>query len=167
MTVKLMFEGPGTKLVGPNLAMPTQQGNGKPKYSTGIVTNKTNVSLANAILEATKKVAEEASRTNWGGRKPANASACLRDGDLDRKDNTFFHGKFFVNASTTKEPVLLTANGNNADPRCFETGTPVKAEICFYPYNYMGRIGVAVGLERLWLDDAPEQSSVPLDEDDF
>ena len=167
MAIKVTIEGPGTTVVGPTLDEYTKDTRNADKYSTAITFAKDNKALLEASRKAIEAVAEEATKTTWGGKQPRDIYACLRDGDHDRPDNTLFADKFFCNAKTSKTPVLLTSDGQPADASAFVTGTPVRAEISFYGYNYMGRIGVAVGLERLWLDDAPEQSSVPLDEDDF
>lgn len=167
MTTKVIIEGPGTTVVGPTLDEYTKDTRNADKYGTAITFSKSNTTALTASRKAIEAVAEEATKTTWAGKQPRDIYACLRDGDHDRPDNTLFADKFFCNAKTSRPPVLLTADGQPADASAFVTGTPVKAEVSYYAYNYMGRIGVAVGLEGLWLADEPEHSRVPLDEDDF
>lgn len=147
--------GSDSILIHPLLDAPTARDGGKPRYSACVQIPKANKAVLEAAQAALEETIDSAIATKWGGKRPVSFRSPLRDGDTERTAD-YFADTIFVNASTTRTPLLYHLDGTVAAPHDFTSGTVVKAELSFYPYTYMGRCGIACGLERLWLIDKPK-----------
>ena len=101
-----------------------------------------------AKLEAAIEAAVEKGVQKWGG-KPKKIKLPLRDGD-DEKEGEEWEGMLFLNAKSNRKPQIVDEDRNPiTDQEDFYSGCWGRASLNFYPYDYNGTKGVAVGLNNL------------------
>lgn len=141
-----------------------------PKYNICILIpkdDKVTLDKINKAIEAAKEVGK-AKIADKNGRIPANLKIPLRDGDIDRPDDSAFENMYFVNASTLRKPSIVD---RNLDPimskEDFYAGCYGRASINFYAFNVQSK-GIACGLNNLQkLEDGEMLAGGPSAEDDF
>ena len=124
-----------------------QEGDAK-KFSTSAIipkSDKASIAKINAAIEVAKTVGKD---TKFGG-KTTNLKLPLRDGDDERGDDEAYQKAMFFNCNSTQRPGIVDANRNpiiNKDD--VYSGCYGYLNVTFYPYNFQGSKGVAVGLNH-------------------
>lgn len=168
MAYPIFTTGNDAKVVGPCLSEPTAKYGGKAKCSLAVTIPKSDKKTCADAKKAIDRAISDAIAKKWDGKRPAKIATPLRDGDVDREGSSLFSDRWFVNASTSKKPILLHLDGSTASADEFATGATIRAKLSMYPYSYMGRYGIACGLEALWLvKPADTLDDNTVDDDEF
>ena len=123
-----------------------------PKFSTAILIDKSDETTIKAINKAIKAVIEANKESKFGG-KTKGLKTPLRDGDSEEEDKEGeeYRGVMFLNASSTKRPVLLDENSlpimDNRET--LYSGCYARVSLNFYAFNSKKAKGVAVGLNAI------------------
>lgn len=133
-----------------------QEGDAK-KYSTSVIipkADKATLAKINAAIELAKTTGKD---TKFGG-KMSGLKMPLRDGDVDRADDENYANTMFFNCNSTQRPGIVDLNRNpitNKDE--VYSGCYGFINVTFYPYNFQGSKGVAVGLNHFMKTKDGEQ----------
>lgn len=121
---------------------------GEVKYQASLIWPKSDKALT-AKMAAAQKAALEEGKTKWGG-KVGEPKLPIRDGDVARADDEAYAGCWFVNASSNTRPGVLDIDKNEMlDKSLLYSGCFIKVSVNFYPFNYEGKKGIAVGLNNI------------------
>lgn len=129
---------------------------GTPKYSVSLIipkSDKVTVQKIKAAIEAAYKEGETKLK-GTGKTTPSLASlkTPLRDGDIDRPDDSAYEGSYFINANSGTAPGIVDADCNPVLERsAVYSGVYGRASINFYAFNSNGNRGIACGLQNLQL----------------
>lgn len=83
------------------------------KYSVSIIISKKNKTLIEKIKKAVAAAAELGKTKKFGGKIPTvNFKNPLRDGDIDRSEDTAFEDSYFITASSKTKPGLVDKDLN-------------------------------------------------------
>jgi hypothetical protein len=142
----------------------------KEKYSVSIIIPKDDKKTLARINDAIEAALEQGKMSKFDGKIPRKYHNPLRDGDEDREDDEAYEDSYFITAKSDRQPGLVDADLQaimSSDE--FYSGCYGRASITFYPYNYNGTKGIAVGLNNLQkLKDGKHLGgSVTSAEDDF
>lgn len=145
---------------------------GTPKYSSQLKIPKSDKETVAAIQAAIRAAYEEgAAKLKGSGKTVPQLSSLktpLRDGDVERPDDPDYAGYWFLNANSTKAPLVVDArrqdiiNQDEVYSGCFG-----RASVTFFAFNNQGNRGIACGLNGLQkLKDGPRLGGGP-SRDDF
>lgn len=126
---------------------------GKEKYSICLLIPKTETELVTTFSKAIAAAVEEGKVKCFQGKVPANMKMPLRDGDVERDDDTY-QGHYFINASSINAPLVLDAMKNvisieNGNTNLFYSGCYINVSVNFYPFSVNGNRGIACGLNGI------------------
>lgn len=121
------------------------------KYSMCVLIPKDDKKTLSKIKKALAEATEEGITSKWGGKKPGNLHLPLRDGDEERaEENEEYEGMYFFNANSSKKPGIVDKDLNEVlDPDEVYSGCWGRVSVNFYPYEYKGNKGIAVGLNNV------------------
>lgn len=145
---------------------------GEAKYNISILIDKKDTATL-ARIEAAINAAIEAGKSKLvdktGKLNKATLKLPLRDGDVDRADDSSYAGKMFINASSTRKPGIIDADKQEIlSPDDFYSGCYGRASINFYAFNASGNKGIAAGLQNLQkLEDGERLDGSSSAEEDF
>lgn len=143
-----------------------------PKYSICILISKDDTATVEKIKKAIAAAKEEgkAKLANKNGQLPPDAvlKLPLRDGDLERADDSAFSNCYFINANSNRKPSIVDRDLNPIMSRDeFYSGCYGRASINFYAFNISSK-GIAAGLNNLQkLEDGEMLAGGSTAEDDF
>lgn len=126
------------------------------KYSVSLIvpkSDKATLQKIKAAIEAAYKEGETKLKGN-GKSIPSLESlkTPLRDGDIDRPDDSAYENTYFINANSTTAPGIVDADCNPVLNRSeVYSGVYGRASITFYAFNSNGNRGIACGLQNLQL----------------
>ena len=149
-----VITGPNTRWSYANVWEPKSINGGTPKYSVSLIIPKSDA-LTVAKLEAAINAAYhegEAKLKGNGKSVPAltTIKTPLRDGDIERPDDSAYANAYFVNANATSAPGVVDADRNPILTRSeVFSGVYGRASISFYAFNSSGNRGIACGLNNL------------------
>lgn len=124
---------------------------GDGKYSVCVMVDKKDAKTLGKIKTAIAAAVDEGITSKWGGKKPGNLKMPLRDGDAERaEEQPEFTGKYFFNANSRLKPGIVDRDKNEIlDTTEVYSGIYGRVSVNFYPYNWNGSKGVAVGLNHV------------------
>lgn len=141
-----------------------------PKYSVCILIPKDDTKTVDAINKAIEaaKIAGKAKIADKNGKIPSTIKTPLRDGDEERSDDPAFEGMFFINANSTRKPVIVDRGLNPImEKEEFYSGCYGRASLNFYAFNVQSK-GIAAGLQNLQkLEDGEMLAGGSTAEEDF
>ena len=140
----------------------------EPKYSVSAIIPKSDAKTVSRI-KAAIEVAKQESIAKWGGKIPPNLKLPLRDGDVDRPDDSAYENSYFINATSQEQPGIVDRKKVKiSDPLAIYSGCYIRASINIYPFNANGNRGIAAGLSNIqfWEDGEPLNGRVRA-EDEF
>ena len=149
-----VITGPNTRWSYVNAWEPKSINGGTPKYSVSLIIPKSDtktVSKLNAAIEAAYHEGESKLRGN-GKTVPALSTIKnpLRDGDVERPDDSAYANAYFINANSATAPGIVDADRNPVLTRSeVYSGVYGRASINFYAFNSNGNRGIACGLNNL------------------
>ena len=146
---------------------------GIPKFSVSLIIPKSDaktIAKINAAIEAAYTEGESKLKGN-GRSVPALAAikTPLRDGDVERPDDSAYANSYFINANSTTAPGIVDANCSPIlDHSEMYSGVFGRASISFYAFNSNGNKGIACGLNNLQkISDGEPLGGRARAEDDF
>ena len=156
-----------------NVFEPTAMSEGDtPKYNICVLIPKSDTKTLDkvkAAIEAAKQ-AGKAKLANKNGQLPADATLKLplRDGDVERPDDSAYEGMMFINANSTRKPTIVDKDLNPImSQEEFYSGCYGRASINFYAFNVQSK-GIAAGLQNLQkLEDGEMLAGGSTAEEDF
>ena len=100
---------------------------------------------------------------------PACLTLPLRDGDMDKREDTVYRHAYYLNARSDIPPGIVDKNLNRITEKSgFYSGCYGRASIHFYAFSYDGKMGIACGLNNLQkLADGPALGNWSTPEEDF
>lgn len=146
---------------------------GTPKYSVSLIIPKADTVTVEKIKAAIQAAYDEGqSKLKGNGKSVPALSAIktpLRDGDLERPDDTAYANSYFVNANSATAPGIVDTNCQPIIDRSeVYSGVYGRASINFYAFNSNGNRGIAAGLNNLQkIRDGESLGGKSRAEDDF
>lgn len=139
-------------LTTPRAANPTSE----PKYSVTVLIPKSDAATKYAIDAAIQTAIQEGINNPraWNGRRPANPSIPLYDGDGTRRNGEPFgkecRGHWVFSASSKDRPKVYDANLQEIlDPTQIYSGMYGRVNVRFYAFSKAGNIGIAGALNMV------------------
>ncbi|GCD11640.1 DUF2815 family protein [Clostridium tagluense] len=151
-----------------NVWEPKSINGSEPKYSVCIIIPKTDVETLKKV-NAAIALAKKEGLSKFGAGIPYNFKTPLRDGDVDRFDDSVYAGSYFINANSNIKPGIVNKSLRPiVEQSEFYSGCYGRASIVFYAYNAEGNSGIACGLQNLQkLEEGEMLSSHSSAEEDF
>ena len=119
------------------------------KYSVSLLIPKTDKVSKAAIDAAIEHLVADAKSKNKN-KLPSGFKLPLRDGDVDRDDDSNYEGHWFINASSKTKPGIVDRNKVEiTDPSKFYSGCYGFASVNFYLFDVDTNKGIACGLNNL------------------
>jgi hypothetical protein len=151
-----VITGKDTRWSYANVWEPVSINGGTPKYSVSLIIPKSDKDTLQKIklaIEAAYKEGEMKLRGSGKSVPPLSAlKTPLRDGDVDRPDDSAYEGAYFINANSTTAPGIVDASCSPVLNRSeVYSGVYGRASITFYAFNSNGNRGIACGLQNLQL----------------
>lgn len=171
-----VITGPKTRWSYANVWDPKSINGGTPKYSVSLIIPKSDVATVKKIEAAIQAAYEEGESKLKGNSKSVPSlkvlKTPLRDGDLERPDDTAYADSYFINANSASAPGIVDADRQPILERSeVYSGVYGRASINFYAFNSNGNKGIACGLNNLQkiADGEPlgGKSRAEDDDDDF
>lgn len=168
-----VITGPNTILSYLNVNEPKAAPGGKPKYSASLIISKDDTATIDAINKAIEAAYTEGEAKLKGNGKSVPPLAVLktplRDGDLERPDDSAYKNAFFVNANNPRKPGVVDAHLNPiTDSAELYSGIIGRVSITFYAFSVNGNRGIACSLNNIQkLKDGTPLGSQTSAEDDF
>ncbi|WP_273234239.1 DUF2815 family protein [Ileibacterium valens] len=168
-----VITGPKTRWSYCNVWTPKSINGSNPKYSVSLIIPKSDTKTVKKIKAAIQEAYEEGLSKLKGNSKTAPALSILktplRDGDLERPDDTNYKNAYFVNANATMAPGIVDADRQEIiDHGEVYSGVYGRASITFYAFNSNGNKGIACGLNNLQkISDGEPLGGKSRAEDDF
>lgn len=164
--------GPKTRFSYANVWEPRKFKGDRAKYSICLIIPKedgeTLCKVEKAIAEAYRQGQE---KLTVNGKTAALSSLTLplRDGDMDKREDSVYHHAYYINARSDMPPGIVDKNLNRITEKSgFYSGCYGRASIHFYAFNYDGKMGIACGLNNLQkLADGPVLGNWSTPEEDF
>ncbi|MBR6900591.1 MAG: DUF2815 family protein, partial [Synergistaceae bacterium] len=122
------------------------------KYSLSCIIPKSDTKTLKAIENAIEAAKELGREKRWGGKIPTGSGfrLPLRDGDIDRPDDSVYKNCMFVNANSKDAPQIVDRHVMPiTDPLECGSGDYCFVTVNFYPYNSNGNKGIAAGLGNI------------------
>lgn len=130
--------------------------NAEPKYSVTILIPKSDTAAKYAIDTAIQTAIQEgvANPKAWNGRRPANPTTPLYDGDGVRRNGEAFgdecKGHWVFTASSKDRPKVYDANLQEIlDPTQIYSGMYGRVNVRFYAFSKSGNTGIACALNMV------------------
>jgi len=146
---------------------------GTPKFSVSLIIPKSDTQTLEKIKAAIQAAYEDGQGKLKGNGKTVPALSVLktplRDGDLERPDDSTYANSYFINANSSNAPGVVDADRQPIINRSeMYSGVIGRASISFYAYNVNGNKGIACGLNNLQkLRDGQPLGGRSRAEDDF
>lgn len=164
--------GPKTRFSYANVWEPRKFKGDRAKYSICLIIPKEDgeplSKVEKAIAEAYRQGQE---KLTVNGKTAALSSLTLplRDGDMDKREDSVYHHAYYINARSDIPPGIVDKNLNRITEKSgFYSGCYGRASIHFYAFNYDGKMGIACGLNNLQkLADGPALGNWSTPEEDF
>jgi hypothetical protein len=164
--------GPNTRFSYANVWEPRKFKGDRAKYSICLIIPKedgeTLSKVEQAIAEAYRQGQE---KLTVNGKTAALSSLILplRDGDMDKREDSVYHHAYYINARSDMPPGIVDGSLNRITEKSgFYSGCYGRASIHFYAFNYDGKMGIACGLNNLQkLADGPALGNWSTPEEDF
>lgn len=122
------------------------------KYNVSLLIPKEDTATIEAIEKAIEAAvaAGKDKLLDKSGKLAKNLKMPLRDGDLEKDDDSAYVGCMFVNANSSRKPGIVDKNLNEIMSKDeFYSGCYGRATVTFYAYNVDGNKGIACGLNNL------------------
>ena len=156
-----VITGPDTRWSYANVWEPKSINGGTPKYSVSLIIPKSDTKTVAKIKAAIQAAYEEgAAKLKGNGKSVPPLSAIknpLRDGDVERPDDSAYANAYFINANSATAPGIVDADCapvlNRSD---VYSGVYGRASISLYAFNSNGNRGIACSLNNLQLIRAGE-----------
>ena len=154
-----------------NVWEPHETLNGDMKYSVSLIIPKTaekQIALIKKAIEAAKEEGKS-KLANKKGATPSNLKTPLRDGDIDRADDSVYEGCYFINANSNNAPKIVDRKVQPILDRAeVYSGCYANVSVNFYAYKKDVSVGIAAGLGNIQKDKAGEPlGGFTNPEDDF
>lgn len=168
-----VITGPKTRWSYANVWDPKSINGGTPKYSVSLIIPKSDVATVKKIEAAIQAAYEEGESKLKGNSKSVPSlkvlKTPLRDGDLERPDDTAYADSYFINANSASAPGIVDADRQLILERSeVYSGVYGRASINFYAFNSNGNKGIACGLNNLQkIADGEPLGGKSRAEDDF
>lgn len=168
-----VITGPKTRWSYANVWDPKSINGGTPKYSVSLIIPKSDVATVKKIEAAIQAAYEEGESKLKGNSKSVPSlkvlKTPLRDGDLERPDDTAYADSYFINANSASAPGIVDADRQPILERSeVYSGVYGRASINFYAFNSNGNKGIACGLNNLQkIADGEPLGGKSRAEDDF
>lgn len=168
-----VITGPKTRWSYANVWDPKSINGGTPKYSVSLIIPKSDVATVKKIEAAIQAAYEEGESKLKGNSKSVPSlkvlKTPLRDGDLERPDDTAYADSYFINANSASAPGIVDADRQPILERSeVYSGVYGCASINFYAFNSNGNKGIACGLNNLQkIADGEPLGGKSRAEDDF
>lgn len=146
---------------------------GTPKFSVSLIIPKSDTQTIEKIKAAIQAAYEDSQGKLKGNGKTVPPLSVLktplRDGDLERPDDSNYADSYFINANSANAPGIVDADRQPIINRSeMYSGVIGRASISFYAYNVNGNKGIACGLNNLQkLRDGQPLGGRSRAEDDF
>ena len=149
-----VITGPDTRWSFANVWEPKSVNGGTPKFSVSLIVPKSDVKTVAKIKAAIEAAYHEGEAKLKGSGKSVPPLAAikypLRDGDIERPDDSAYANAYFINANATSAPGIVDADRNPILSRSeVYSGVYGRASISFYAFNSNGNKGIACGLNNL------------------
>lgn len=123
-----------------------------PKYSVSLIIPKSDVPAIKRIERAIEAAKIQGKVEKFGGKIPANLKTPLRDGDIERPEDSAYADAYFINATSNRKPQIVDADLQPIiSPEDLVSGDYGRASVNFYPFAVSGNKGIAAGLNNLQL----------------
>ena len=149
-----VITGPRTRWSYANVWEAKSINGSKMKYSVSLLIPKDDEVTVNKVKAAIQAAYEEGAGKLKGTAKSVPPLAAiknpLRDGDVERPDDSAYAGHYFVNANNVNAPGIVDANRQPILERSeVYSGVYGRASISFYAFNANGNKGIACSLNNL------------------
>lgn len=165
--------GPDTRFSYVNAWEPKSINGGTPKYSVSLIIPKSDTNTIEKIKAAIESAYHEGeSKLKGNGRSVpplATLKTPLRDGDVERSDDTVYANAYFINANNSSAPGIVDADRQPIIERSeIYSGVYGRASVNFYAFNTNGNKGIACSLNNLQkIRDGEHLGGKSNAEDDF
>ena len=149
-----VITGPDTRWSFANVWEPKSIAGGTPKYSVSLIVPKSDTKTVAKVRSAIEAAYQEGAAKLKGNGKSVPPLASirnpLRDGDIERPDDSAYASAYFINANPTTAPGIVDVDRNPILSRSeVYSGVYGRASISFYAFNSNGNKGIACGLNNL------------------
>ena len=168
-----VITGPDTRWSYANVWEAKSINGGTPKFSVSLIIPKSDtrtVAKIKAAIEAAYHEGEARLKGNGKTIPPLSTiKTPLRDGDIERPDDSAYTNSYFINANSATAPGVVDAERNVIITRSeVYSGVYGRASINFYAFNSNGNRGIACGLNNLQkVHDGEPLGGKSRAEDDF
>ena len=154
ITPMKVITGKDTRWSYANVWEPKAINGGAPKYSVSLIIPKSDTATVAKIKAAIEAAYHEGeAKLKGNGRSVPPLAAIknpLRDGDVERPDDSAYTNAYFVNANSATAPGIVDADRNPILTRSeVYSGVYGRASVNFYAFNSNGNKGIACGLNNL------------------
>lgn len=149
-----VITGPDTRWSYANIWEAKSINGGTPKFSVSLIIPKSDTQTVTKVKAAIEAAYIEGEAKLKGNGKSVPTFAAiktpLRDGDIERPDDSAYVNAYFINANATSAPGIVDADRNPILTRSeVYSGVYGRASISFYAFNSNGNKGIACGLNNL------------------
>ena len=151
-----VITGKQTRWSYANVWEPKSINGGTPKYSVSLIISKSDTVTIKKVKAAIAAAYKEGESKLKGNAKSLPKLELiknpLRDGDIERPDDSAYENAYFINANSTTPPGIVDVDCNPILERsAVYSGVYGRASITFYAFNSNGNKGIACGLQNLQL----------------
>ena len=149
-----VITGPDTRWSYANVWEPKSINGGTPKFSVSLIVPKADIETVEKIKAAIEAAYHEGESKLKGSGKTVPPMAAiknpLRDGDVERPNDTVYANAYFINSNSATAPGIVDEACNPITTRSeVYSGVYGRASISFYAFNSNGNRGIACGLNNL------------------
>jgi len=149
-----VITGPDTRWSYANIWAAKSINGGTPKFSVSLIIPKSDTRTVEKIKAAIQAAYHEGESKLKGNGKTVPPLAAiktpLRDGDVERPDDSAYANSYFINANSATAPGVVDADRNPIITSSeVYSGVYGRASINFYSFNSNGNKGIACGLNNL------------------
>lgn len=145
-------------------------GGGEEKYSVSLVIPKSDSATTEKIEKAIEKAKKEGIG-RYGSKfgKAANFRNPIRDGDLEKPDDSAYKDSYFLNVKSKTKPGVVDKDLNEIiSPSEVVSGDYGRASVVAFPYSVNGSTGISFALQNIQkLADGPALGGKSNAADDF
>lgn len=145
---------PEATIVYPELFEPKSFNNSDPKYSCTLLID------VSEDIKPLRDAIKMAAMKKWPGQSPdfytklalpiRNGASKAVDENGNPDSTNFYHGRFFLSAKSKWQPRIVNIYGEYiSDPEEIYGGCVVQANLKFFAYEFMGKLGVSPGLQAI------------------
>ena len=151
-----VITGKQTRWSYANVWEPKSINGGTPKYSVSLIIPKSDTVTVKKVKAAiVAAYGEGESKLRGNGKSVPKLEIIktpLRDGDIERPDDSAYANSYFINANSATAPGIVDIDCNPVLERsAVYSGVYGRASITFYAFNSNGNKGIACGLQNLQL----------------